>query len=113
MQVIDTVAALRQHLRPYRIAGQSIGLVPTMGYLHAGHLSLVRAARQACDVVVMSIFVNPRQFGPHEDFETYPRDLSRDLELARTGGVDIVFTPGVDEMYPAGFQSEVVVHQLT
>lgn len=113
MKVIDTVAALRQHLRPHRLAGQSIGLVPTMGYLHEGHLSLVRAARQACDVMVMSIFVNPLQFGPNEDFATYPRELARDLNLARAAGVDIVFTPGIEEMYPAGFQSEVVVHKLT
>jgi pantoate--beta-alanine ligase len=113
MQVIDTVAGLRQHLMPQRAAGKSIGLVPTMGYLHEGHLSLVRTARQECDVVVMSIFVNPRQFGPHEDFDSYPRDLGRDLDLARAARVDVVFTPGVEEMYPSGFQSEVVVHQLT
>ncbi len=113
MQVIDTVDALRQHLAAYRAVGKPIGLVPTMGFLHAGHLSLVQAARRECSVAVMSIFVNPRQFGPNEDFESYPRDMARDLDLARGAGVDVVFTPNVAEIYPAGFQSEVVVHGLT
>jgi pantoate--beta-alanine ligase len=113
MQVIGLVAALRQHLGARRMAGKRIGLVPTMGFLHDGHLSLVRAARQECDVVVMSIFVNPKQFGPNEDFESYPRDMERDLRLARDGGVDVVFTPDVSEVYPEGFQSEVSVRGLT
>ncbi len=113
MQVISSVAALRQHLGEQRMAGKQIGLVPTMGFLHDGHLSLVHAARQACDVVVMSIFVNPKQFGPNEDFESYPRDLERDLGLARDGGVDVVFTPDVSEVYPEGFQSEVSLRGLT
>lgn len=113
MQVIDTVAALRQHLAGERAHGNGIGLVPTMGYLHAGHLSLVHAARQECDVVVMSIFVNPRQFGPQEDLESYPRDMERDLALARDAGVDVVFTPDVDEVYPSGYQTEVTVSTLT
>ncbi len=95
------------------MAGKRIGLVPTMGFLHDGHLSLVRAARSECDVVVMSIFVNPKQFGPNEDFESYPRDMERDLRLAREGGVNIVFTPNVSDVYPDGFQSEVVVRGLT
>ena len=113
MQVIETVAALRQHLAASRAAGKPIGLVPTMGYLHAGHLSLVDAARRDCDLVVMSIFVNPRQFGPQEDLESYPRDMARDLDLARQAGVDVVFTPGVDEVYPDGYQTEVIVSTLT
>ncbi|MDH3598351.1 MAG: pantoate--beta-alanine ligase [Candidatus Tectomicrobia bacterium] len=113
MQVIDTVAALRQHLAGERADGKCIGLVPTMGYLHAGHLSLVHAARKECDVVVMSIFVNPRQFGPQEDLESYPRDMERDLALAREAGVDVVFTPDVDEVYPSGYQTEVSVSTLT
>lgn len=113
MQVIGSVAALRQRLGEPRMAGKRIGLVPTMGFLHDGHLSLVRAARQACDVVVMSIFVNPKQFGPNEDFESYPRDMERDLRLARDSGVDVVFTPAVSEVYPDGFQSEVSVRGLT
>jgi len=113
MRVISSVAALRQYLGEQRIAGKQIGLVPTMGFLHDGHLSLVRAARQRCAVVVMSIFVNPKQFGPNEDFESYPRDMARDLRLARQGGVDVVFTPDVSEVYPEGFQSEVSVRGLT
>jgi pantoate--beta-alanine ligase len=84
-----------------------------MGFLHDGHLSLVHAARRECDVVVLSIFVNPKQFGPSEDFENYPRNMAQDLRLARDGGVDVVFTPDVGEVYPAGFQSEVSVHGLT
>lgn len=113
MQVIGSVAALRQYLGEQRTAGKRIGLVPTMGFLHDGHLSLVRAARQECDVVVMSIFVNPKQFGPSEDFESYPRNMEQDLRLARDSSVDVVFTPDVSEVYPEGFQSEVSVHGLT
>lgn len=113
MQVFDTVTDLRQCLTAQRVAGKQIGLVATMGYLHAGHLSLIHAARHECDVVVMSLFVNPTQFGPHEDFESYPRDAERDLRLAREAGVDVVFMPSVDVMYPSGFQSAVVVHGLT
>ena len=113
MQVFDTAALLRQYLTAQRAAGRRIGFVPTMGYLHAGHLSLVHAAQRECDVVVMSIFVNPKQFGPQEDFTTYPRDLDRDLRLAREAGVNVAFTPSVVEIYPAGFHTEVVVHALT
>jgi pantoate--beta-alanine ligase len=113
MQVFDTVQALRQYLAAQRAAGRGIGLVPTMGYLHAGHLSLVHAARRECDVVVMSIFVNPKQFGPQEDLAAYPRDLARDLQLAQEAGVAAVFTPGVTEMYPPDFNTEVIVHELT
>jgi pantoate--beta-alanine ligase len=83
MQVFDTVSGLRKFLAAHRAASKRIGLVPTMGYLHAGHLSLVRVARPECDVVVMSIFVNPKQFGPQEDFATYPRDMEGDLRQAR------------------------------
>ena len=87
----------------WKHAGTRIGFVPTMGYLHAGHLSLVQRARQAVGkngVVVVSIYVNPTQFGPTEDFSKYPRDLKRDLKLCREAGVDVVFTPGDKEMYP-------------
>ena len=88
MQVFDTVSGLRQLLAAHRAAGKRIGLVPTMGYLHAGHLSLVHAARRECDVVVLSIFVNPKQFGPQEDFATYPRDMEGDLARhARRGSM--------------------------
>ena len=113
MQIFDTVSGLRTFLAAHRAAGRQIGLVPTMGYLHAGHLSLVHAARHACDVVVLSIFVNPKQFGPQEDFATYPRDMEGDLRQAREAGVDVVFTPSVEEMYPPVFLTAVVVHELT
>jgi pantoate--beta-alanine ligase len=113
MQVFDTVSGLRTFLAAHRAAGKCIGLVPTMGYLHAGHRSLVQAARHECDVVVMSIFVNPKQFGPQEDFATYPRDMAGDLRQAREAGVNAVFTPTLAEMYPPDFLTEVSVHELT
>jgi pantoate--beta-alanine ligase len=91
----------------------SWGFVPTMGYLHEGHLSLVRMARAANDRVVVSIYVNPAQFAPHEDLSTYPRDLERDLALLQAEGVDLVFTPNDAIMYPAGFQTNVVVQEIT
>src|SRR6476469_4112524 len=91
---------LRSALEPLRREGRSIGLVPTMGYLHEGHLSLLRAARAECDVVVMSLFVNPAQFGPGEDLDSYPRNEARDAELAERAGVDLIYAPPVDEVYP-------------
>ncbi len=104
---------LRSVLADAHRSGRSIGLVPTMGYLHEGHLSLLRAARAECGVVVMSLFVNPTQFGPGEDFERYPRDEDRDADLAASAGVDIVYTPSVEEMYPEGFSTHVEVQGLT
>jgi pantoate--beta-alanine ligase len=100
---------LRSALEPARRAGESIGLVPTMGYLHEGHLSLLRAARAECDVVVMSLFVNPTQFGPGEDLDRYPRDEQRDLRLAAEGGADFVYAPPVELVYPDGFATYVEV----
>jgi pantoate--beta-alanine ligase len=100
---------LRAALAPARREGCSIGLVPTMGYLHEGHLSLLRAARAECDVVVMSLFVNPTQFGPGEDLERYPRDEERDLRLAGETGADFVYAPPVEEVYPEGFATGVEV----
>jgi len=106
MQVLTTIA----ETRTARAALQgSVGLVPTMGFLHDGHLSLVRAARAENDHVFVSIFVNPTQFGPNEDFATYPRNTDRDLALLRDLGVDYVFMPGLDEMYPAAFEAAVDV----
>jgi pantoate--beta-alanine ligase len=107
--VLRAKAALRAELAEPRRRGRTIGLVPTMGSLHEGHLSLLRAARGECDVVVMSLFVNPAQFGPGEDLERYPRDEERDLRLAAEAGVDLVYAPPVEEVYPAGFSTAVEV----
>ena len=96
-------------MRAPRREGRTIGLVPTMGYLHEGHLSLLRAARAECDLVVMSLFVNPAQFGPGEDLDRYPRDEERDLRLAAEAGVDLVYAPPVEEVYPEGFATTVEV----
>jgi pantoate--beta-alanine ligase len=104
MQVIRTVQAMQQERTHW---GGKVGFVPTMGYLHAGHLSLVEQARAENDILVASIFVNPTQFGPHEDFNRYPRALERDLHLLETSHVDIVFTPSNTEMYPQGFTTYV------
>jgi pantoate--beta-alanine ligase len=104
---------LRALLASARAEGLSIGLVPTMGYLHEGHLSLLRAARAECDLVVMSLFVNPTQFGPGEDLDRYPRDEIRDAELAGEAGVDLIYAPPVDEVYPDGFSTSVEVSGLT
>jgi pantoate--beta-alanine ligase len=107
--VLRAKAALRARLDERRREGQTIGLVPTMGYLHDGHLSLLRAARAECDVVVMSLFVNPTQFAPGEDLERYPRDEERDLRLASEAGVDFVYAPAIEEVYPEGFATAVEV----
>src|SRR4029079_948370 len=92
-----------------RAEGRRIGLVPTMGYLHDGHLSLIRAAREACDVVVVSLFVNPAQFGEGEDLDAYPRDEARDAGLAEAAGADLLWAPAAEEIYPDGFDTVVEV----
>jgi pantoate--beta-alanine ligase len=110
---VRTVSELREALAPERRAGHSIGLVPTMGAFHGGHLSLIRRAREQTDVVVVSLFVNPAQFGPGEDLAAYPRDEARDAELATAEGVDILFAPPAEEVYPDGFSTTVTVSGLT
>jgi pantoate--beta-alanine ligase len=113
MRTVRTVAALREALSGARRAGRPIGLVPTMGYFHEGHLELIRRARAENEIVVVSLFVNPSQFGPGEDLDSYPRDESRDAALAEELGVDVLFAPPVDEVYPPGFATTVSVARLT
>ncbi|OGD09934.1 MAG: pantoate--beta-alanine ligase [Candidatus Aminicenantes bacterium RBG_13_62_12] len=112
MRVITSVAAMKSAAARHKAAGRTIGLVPTMGYLHEGHLSLVRASKRAADATVVSIFVNPSQFGPREDLKGYPRDFERDARLLRTEGTDILFHPRPEEMYPPGYKTYVEVHDL-
>lgn len=109
MKTVRTVAGLREELREARRSELVIGLVPTMGYLHDGHLSLLRRARAESDVVVMSLFVNPRQFDDASDLDAYPRDEARDAALAEQAGVDVLFAPDAAEVYPAGFSTTVSV----
>jgi pantoate--beta-alanine ligase len=113
MKTVRTVAELRELLTPERRAGRGIGLVPTMGCFHDGHISLMRQARADNEFVVVSLFVSPAQFGPGEDFAGYPRDEQRDTELAEVEGVDILFSPPVEEVYPDGFDVAVAVGSLT
>jgi pantoate--beta-alanine ligase len=113
VRTVRTVRELREALAPERRAGRTIGLVPTMGAFHDGHLSLIRRARGQCDVVVVSLFVNPTQFGPKEDLHAYPRDEARDARLAEREGVDLLFAPRTDEVYPDGFATTVTVAGLT
>ena len=110
MQLVETIADAR---RARAALGGSLGLVPTMGYLHAGHVSLVEAARRENDAVVASVFVNPTQFGPSEDFARYPRDLARDLASLESAGCDLVLVPPAGEMYPSGFATWVDVERVT
>ncbi|WP_429840900.1 pantoate--beta-alanine ligase [Brevibacillus sp. FIR094] len=113
MQQVSTIEEMRVHIKEARRQGKTIGMVPTMGFLHEGHLSLVKAAREVCDLVVMSIFVNPLQFGPNEDFDRYPRDIERDSKMAEEAGVDFLFTPEVSEMYPKPMLTNISVANVT
>ncbi len=111
--VAETLAEIRASIADSRKTGRSIGFVPTMGALHAGHVSLIERARSECDTVVVSIFVNPTQFGPNEDFQRYPRPRELDLKICGDAGADIVFYPSVDVMYPVGYRTFVEVQGLS
>jgi pantoate--beta-alanine ligase len=113
MLVLKTIAETGSVWARIRAAGKSLGLVPTMGALHEGHLSLVRAAQASCDTVAVTIFVNPTQFGPKEDFASYPRTLEQDCQTLEAAGVDLVFAPSVEEMYPGGASTFVEVAGLS
>jgi pantoate--beta-alanine ligase len=110
--VVERIESVRQQVTQARRAGQTIGFVPTMGALHAGHAALIRAARQECGYVVVSIFVNPTQFGPQEDYARYPRTLEADQQLCAEEGVDLIFAPSVEEMYPPPYRTYVEVREL-
>ena len=113
MEILRTVHELREWARAGRNETNTIGIVPTMGALHAGHASLIRAARSQCGLVVVSIFVNPTQFGPNEDYARYPRSFEADCALARAEGADLIFAPSVEELYPAGAATFVEVEGLS
>ena len=113
MKIVKTIAEIRENIKQSKSQGLTVGLVPTMGYLHEGHLTLMRECKKKCDLTVVSIFVNPLQFGPNEDFTKYPRDLERDASLSESVGVDLLFCPEPEEVYPANCSTFVEVERLT
>ena len=113
MEIIEKIKSMQELSDKWRRDGHTISCVPTMGFLHQGHIELLRLGKDKGDRLIMTIFVNPTQFGPHEDYEKYPRDTEGDLNKARSAGVDAVFMPTVEEMYPDGFQSTVTVNTIT
>ena len=113
MQVLRTIVDLRQGLAGWRRAGERVGLVPTMGALHAGHMALVAAARRGCERVIASVFVNPKQFAPNEDLRSYPRPQAADLQMLQSAGVDFAYLPSADEIYPSQFSTVVRVAGLS
>ena len=113
MKIATTVAEVREIVKGWRAAGETVGLVPTMGFLHAGHQSLIAASVKGNDRTVVSVFVNPTQFGPNEDLASYPRDLDRDAALCESTGADLIFHPEPSEMYPEGFVTYVDMNGLT
>lgn len=113
MKILKSIKAVQSLSSKLRLQGKSIGFVPTMGYLHDGHLSLIKIARKKADIVIVSIFVNPIQFGPAEDFKKYPRDLRHDEKLCRETGVDYIFYPSDKDMYPKGYSSYIDCGNLT
>jgi len=112
MKIVTKIIDVKKELKEVRSHGKTIGFIPTMGYLHEGHLSLVRESLQSTDVTVVSIFINPAQFGPKEDFKEYPRNLERDSELLEKEGVDYLFVPDKNEIYPEGYETYIEVHTL-
>jgi pantoate--beta-alanine ligase len=113
MNIIKSITEMKLWVQRFHRESKTIGFVPTMGYFHEGHLNLMRAAKQQCDTVVVSIYVNPTQFGPNEDFNKYPRDLDRDFKLAEGVGVEAVFVPADKEMYPEGYKTYIQVESLS
>lgn len=113
MKWVETIDEVRKLVTSWRKEGLTVGLVPTMGYFHEGHQTLMREAKKENDRVVVTLFVNPTQFGPKEDFSRYPRDAARDREMAEAAGADVIFAPTVEEMYPEGFQTWVDLGELT
>ena len=113
MEIIKTVSEMQKHSNDLRSSGKTIAFVPTMGFFHEGHLELMRLGRKSAGILVISIFVNPTQFGPSEDLASYPQDPEGDMAKAKGAGVDIAFRPSPEEMYPEGFQSKVIVEKLT
>ncbi|MBL7158114.1 MAG: pantoate--beta-alanine ligase [Candidatus Omnitrophica bacterium] len=113
LKVITEIDKMKTYAKIMRKDSKVIGFVPTMGYFHEGHLSLMRAARKQCDTVIVSVYVNPAQFAPYEDFTKYPRQIKRDEELARTEGADVIFVPRDEDMYPEGYSTYVNVEGLT
>lgn len=113
MEITAKIEEVRSHVARARAANQTIGLVPTMGALHAGHVSLINAAVEECDYVVVSVFVNPTQFGPGEDLDKYPKDLTSDSQICKNAGVELIFAPDVNEMYPGRNLTWVAVDELT
>src|SRR5689334_1804562 len=113
MKRITTVASMKAACRQISSSGKSLGFVPTMGALHEGHMSLVRASKSRCAATAVSIFVNPLQFGPAEDLAKYPRTLERDAAMLEAHAVDLLFIPSVEEMYPAGAKTHVVLDELS
>ena len=112
MKIIRTIGTMQRHAEQLRCRGKVIGLIPTLGALHKGHLSLMRKAHQQCDIVIASVFVNPTQFGPHEDYQHYPRDLEGDAKKCKAAGVDILFAPSARRMYPPGHRTQVSLRRL-
>lgn len=113
MKVFKKIDEIKGYLKQQQKDNKTIGFVPTMGYLHEGHLSLIRRAKKENDIAVVSIFVNPTQFGPNEDYESYPRDFNRDVKLAEEAGASVIFAPEVKEMYPDGYKTYIEVKDLS